>query len=245
MSLNLGGDITIKNQPSNSDGWETLWDTGPARFTANFPAWVLQEVPDLDYPDATGMRRAAPFGERWGNPYTNFNNGMFSNYTGSRVFTDLILDQKLDKILKGLSIKGKVSLSTYYNITSKYSEYSMPQYYLNYDDIGKVGVNPWERLNQSPEVFTQPPLYVGVGGLNDNAFSTSDPGYYFDIYYEASLNYSNTFGKHTVSGMALLNRQQKNILTEFTYYNEAVVGRATYDYAHKYLLELNIGYTGS
>ncbi len=76
LSLNLGGDISIKNQPTTASvPWETLWDTGPSRFPAYFPAWVLEEVPDLDYPDATGWRRAAPCGERWGNPYSNFMNG--------------------------------------------------------------------------------------------------------------------------------------------------------------------------
>ncbi len=32
---------------------------------------------------------------------------------------------------------------------------------------------------------------------------------------------------------------------QFPFFNEALVGRATYDYSHKYLLEVNLGYTGS
>jgi hypothetical protein len=60
-----------------------------------------------------------------------------------------------------------------------------------------------------------------------------------------SLNYKNSFGKHTVSGLALMNRQQRYNQTDFPYYYEAWVGRATYDYSNKYLLEVNIGYTGS
>ncbi len=69
-------------------------------------------------------------------------------------------------------------------------------------EIGVAGQNPWERLGQSPEVYNLPPLNINVGGLNS--------GYYTDLYYEMSLNYTNTFGKHTVSGMALMNRQQQN-----------------------------------
>jgi TonB-linked SusC/RagA family outer membrane protein len=237
LSFDIGGDISIKNQPSVSSPWETLWDTGPSRFPAYFPAWVLEEVPDLDYPDATGWRRAAPWGERWYNPYTNFNDGSFRNYTSSRVFTDLILDQRLDFLLKGLSVRGKVSLSTYYNMTTLTADYTFPQYFMHYDRIGVAGQNPWERLNQTPEVYNMPPLNINVGSLNS--------GYYTDLYYETSLNYANTFGKHAVSGMALLNRQQQNRGTDFPYYNEALVGRVTYDYSHKYLLEINIGYTGS
>jgi len=244
LALNLGGDITIKNQPGDSGDWSSLWDTGPARFPAYFPAWVLKEIPDTDYPDDTGVRAVSSFGERYSNPYTKSMNKSFNNYTGSRVFTDLILDQKLDFFLKGLSFKGKVSLSTYYNMTTLHANYNTPEYFLHYERIGIdangdgiIDQNPWERLGQTPEVYNPPPLDINVGGLND--------GYYSDLYYEASLNYSNTFGKHTVSGMALINRQQKNQGTDFPYYNEALAGRATYDYSRKYLLEVNIGYTGS
>jgi hypothetical protein len=42
-----------------------------------------------------------------------------------------------------------------------------------------------------------------------------------------------------------MNREQKNRETQFAYYNQALVGRATYDYALKYLVEINVGYTGS
>lgn len=256
LSVNLGGDLTIKNEPYISAGgvWETLWDTGPSRFPAYFPDWVLKQVPDKDYPDATGWRRVAPFGERWGNPYTNFMTGGFRNFTGSRVFTDMILDQKLDGIVKGLSLKGKVSVSTYYNMTTLSSNYTLPEYFLRYERIGVdanndgvVDLNPWERSGQTPEVYNPAPLDITVGGLNTGSVGIAgkDVTYYTDLYYEMALNYANTFGKHSVSGLALLNRQQKNKGLEFPYYNEALVGRATYDYSHKYMVELNIGYTGS
>jgi len=241
LSLYLGGDISIKNEPETPESeWETLYMTGPSRFPAYFPAWVLEKVPDLDYPDATGWRRAAAWGERWGNPYTNFKNGSFNNYTSSRVFTDLILDQKLDFLTKGLSVKGKVSLSTYYNMTTLYCDYLYPEYFLHYDRIDSKE-NPWERYGQTLEVYNQPPVNINVGGLT----SSNATDYYTDLYYEMSLNYANSFGKHNVTGLALLNRQQQNTELDFPYYNEALVGRATYDYARKYFLEVNIGYTGS
>jgi hypothetical protein len=48
-----------------------------------------------------------------------------------------------------------------------------------------------------------------------------------------------------VTGLALMTRTQKNKDTQFAYYNESLVGRATYDFSHKYLVEFNVGYTGS
>ena len=48
-----------------------------------------------------------------------------------------------------------------------------------------------------------------------------------------------------MSALGLFNRQQKNTGSDFPYYNEGLVGRVTYDYNKKYLVELNVGYTGS
>ena len=117
-----------------------------------------------------------------------------------------------------------------------------------FDRIGTVDangnpVNPWFRNNpvQGNEYWKLPPIDINVGGLNTG----TGQNYYSNLYYEASLNYANTFGKHSVSALGLFNRQQKNLGTEFPYYNEGLVGRATYDYDKKYLLELNVGYTGS
>jgi len=236
FSLNVGGDVGIKNQP-NSSPWRNLYATSPARFPAYFPEWVLEMVPDPDYPDANGIRLVQPFGEYTGNPYNNMHNGTFRRYLDTKLFTDLVLEQKLDFITKGLSFKGKASLSTYFRNNSLKADYSFPEYQLDYDKIG-TNESPWYRSGQGDEVWYQAPLDINVGGL--------EGGYYRDMYYEMALSYGNTFAQnHSVSGLALINFQQKNSGTDFAYYNAGVVGRATYDYKHKYLFEVNVGYTGS
>ena len=237
LTFNLGGDISAKNNPATNT-WYALANTGPARFPAYFPEWVLEEVPDPHYPDASGIRLSKAFGERYENPYSFYNDGAFRNYTSSRVFSDLIFGQKLDFFIKGLSVQGKVSLSTYYNMLTKYSDTRMPQYYLHFDLIG-TDKNPWERVDETLAVYNLPPLNINTGSLQGE--------YYTELYYEGSINYSNSFGsgKHNISGLALVNRHQKNDELEFPYYNEAWVGRVTYNYLYKYLLEINMGYTGS
>lgn len=246
LSLNVGGDISIKNQPSSSS-WDAVYGTGVADFPAFFPAWVLEQVPDLDYPDATGVRVHDKMGGYYGNPYADIRAGDFNQYTSIRLFTDLILDQKLNSITKGLSVRGKISLSTYYqnrSLGSSYTSNANPLYQLNYSRIGvdangdgKVDQNPWILTGQENEVFNKGLLDIGIGELQGN-FSTN-------LYYEIALNYSRSFGRNNIDGMVLFNRQQQNNGTQFPYYNEAYVGRATYNYFHKYLLEVNIGYTGS
>ena len=67
-------------------------------------------------------------------------------------------------------------------------------------------------------------------------------------YAEASFDYARKFGEHNVTGLLLYN--QSKIYYPGSYSDiprgyVGLVGRVTYDYATKYLLDLNIGYNGS
>jgi TonB-linked SusC/RagA family outer membrane protein len=245
LSFNIGGETGLKNQPSSSP-WRNLYTTTPASFPAFWPAWLLEDkengIPDPDYPDARGIRLSTRLNGFTANPYTTLNSGAFNKYLDSKLFTDIIIDQKLDFIIKGLSLKGKVAFNTYYNTTtlSAGSSANYPDYKINWADVGKPGVNPWFRSGQTGYyTYNMVPLDLSVGGLNTN------PAYYRNLYYESSLNYENSFGKNNVSALALFNRQLNNSGTDFPFKNEAWVGRVTYDYSRKYLFEMNIGYTGS
>lgn len=236
ISLNLGGDIQITNSHRDSP-WKSLFGSSPAVYPAYFPAWVLDEVPDPDYPNATGVRYADKIGEFFDNPYSQFYNGSFRKHLTSKFFSDLLFNQKLDFITQGLSLKAKVSLSTSYRNLSLSSDYSFPQYRLDYDKIGQSGVNPWFRIGEGLEVYNIPPQRIWIGGMEGN--------YYTDLYYEFSTHYNRSFGNHNVTGLALINFQERNQNTDFGYYNAGVVARGTYDYSGKYLFEMNLGYTGS
>lgn len=238
LSFNIGGDIGIKNQPTTGNLWWSLYSTSPARFPAYFPAWLLEEYPDPNYPDDSGIRYTEAIGEYLDNPYSLFNQRSFNRYLETKLFTDIVFKQELDFLLKGLSVQGKASLSTYYqnlSLTSGTGN-NYPEYQFDYDKA-LAGQNPWFRKGETDAVYKMPPLALNIGGLQS--------GYYSDLYYEFSANYANSFGLHTVSALALMNFQQKNAGTEFPYYNQGVVGRITYDYSNKYLAEVNVGYTGS
>jgi TonB-linked SusC/RagA family outer membrane protein len=244
LSFNIGGETGIKNQPKEAP-WRSLYATTPASFPPYWPAWLLEDkvngIPDPDYPDATGNRLALKLNGFTTNPYTYLARGNFNKYLNSKLFTDLAIDQKLDFILKGLSFRGKLAFSTYYNTRTLYADNSaqeFPEYKINWDDVGKAGVNPWYRNGQTGYyTWNMIPVDINVGGL--------ESGYYRDLYYETSLNYAKTTGNHGITALVLFNRQKKEYETDFPYKNEALVGRMTYDYSHKYLVEVNIGYTGS
>ena len=241
ISFNIGGDINIINGHQN-DPWQMLYGSAPGSSPAYFPDWFLQQVPDLNYPNATGARYAANF-DYFANPYNTFYSGSFNKNLTSKLFTDLLFNQKLDFITRGLLFKSKVSLSTSFTNSTSSATYDFPQYSIDWKSLGTT-TNPWKRSGETEEVYTQTPLNVNAtGGMNGT--------YYTNLYYEFALQYNRTFNKHTVSALALMNYQIKNnanadkSTVDFPYYNAGVVGRVTYDYASRYLLEGNLGYTGS
>ena len=72
-------------------------------------------------------------------------------------------------------------------------------------------------------------------------------------YAEASFDYARRFGNHNVGALLLYNQSKTyypwdsdgNIYQAIPKGYVGLVGRITYDYATKYLLDLNIGYNGS
>jgi len=242
VKFNLGGNIGILNKPVIQGGDSAMWmymsGSSTCKYPMYYPSWVLDEVPDTDYPDATGDRLLSESDDAsTRNPYYQLMRGYFTEQTSAKLFTDLVARQDLDFITKGLYVQAKVSLSTYYNYTTLSTSYNRSSWKLDFDKIG-TSLNPWTRTNDDGRVFVEDPLYT-------TADNTLQGGYYLDLYYDASLNYDRRFGNHYVTGLFLFNRQEQDKGTEFPYYNEALVGRASYDYAHKYLLEFNMGYTGS
>ena len=72
-------------------------------------------------------------------------------------------------------------------------------------------------------------------------------------YAEASFNYARRFGKHNVGALLLYNQSKSyypwdsddSLYQSLTKGYVGLVGRVTYDYDTKYLLDFNIGYNGS
>lgn len=241
ISFKMGGNIGIKNKPQPTEGdegmWKFIFGSSSAKYPMYYPAWVLQQVPDLDYPDASGDRLYSEADQTTYNPYYEMMRGRFIQFSDAKLFTDIIAKQDLDFITKGLSVQAKVSLSTYYKYATLSTSYNRSSWVLDYSKIG-TGLNPWHRTGGDDYYYVEPPMYTTA----DNSLQS---GYYLDLYYDASINYNRSFDKHNVTAMFLFNRQEQDKGTDFPYYNEAFVGRATYDYAHKYLLEFNMGITGS
>lgn len=160
----------------------------------------------------------------------------------NKIQMDLVLDQKLDFITKGLSFKAKGSYNSAYTI-SKQGNCQVATYnpLVQYDEQGNVIYN----ADGTPYI-----VYRQNGNDTDPSYSASQ-GKARDWYLEGSFNYSRVFGKHTVNALMLYNQSKQYYYSGSSSYPDVprsyvgLVGRVTYDYANRYMAEFNIGYNGS
>lgn len=239
LQLKVGGDFSINNSPG-TEPWVDLYAASGVNYPAFFPEWMVKEYPDLYYPDLMGDRLVnidgAAFPVRRANPYSKVNSGSFTKTNSMKLFSDLIINQKLDFITKGLAFQGKVAFNTNYMHTALKSDYRRQEWSFYPDKIG-TGMNPWRRTNEGDNYWHEVPEQpLNLGGLGD---------FRNDLHYEFALNYSRNFNRHYVTALALMNRNIKNLKSDYPYLYESWVGRVTYDYSHRYQMEVNMGYTGS
>jgi len=166
------------------------------------------------------------------NPYNQLTQSGYNNEFRNQLWSNLRVTQDLSGILQGLSVTGMFSFDSYNSNTIKQTK-SVDGYLLTGYDA------------DSMPIFQQ--THVGDGFLNYDKSNGGTRQYYTEI----GLNYANHFGKHSVSGLLLYNQSDKtdafagSFLDAIPYRYMSLVGRGTYDYDEKYLLEANFGYNGS
>ena len=163
------------------------------------------------------------------NTYGEVNRRGYRQEMTNNLNSSFNLEWGLDFITKGLSLKSLIAFdsqaSTILQGVKAYDSYSFS---VARDASGTNFYSPL-RINQDPAI-----------ALSKNMRSR----YYTN--YQASLNYMRSFGKHNVTAMALMQRDNWDQYGADLPYNiVGFVGRTTYNYDNRYLVEFNLGYNGS
>ncbi|MDR1742286.1 MAG: TonB-dependent receptor [Dysgonamonadaceae bacterium] len=229
MFLNISGFMQKKNDP-------VIVPFNPD-YLSDYNAYSiligsLLQTPNLYHNDLTPDGEVLSNSLKGGNvnnvPYGMLNRTGFRNTQTTAITTTLGVEQKLDFITKGLSIKAVASYdATSLNVQIRQRSFQL--YEAMEDSSAPDGVS-----------------YITVGTQTNTTLSDSQQQSFNNLFnIDASINYARAFGLHNVTAMLLFNRYQRTINIQLPYNYIGFVGRATYGYANKYLGELNFGYNGS
>jgi len=151
----------------------------------------------------------------------------YSLYFNNYLTTSLRFDYALDFITPGLKVHSAISYWNRAGDTKRYTKNIQTYKPLRLDD----GTILYASQNDDePFSFGQ-----SADKLRKN-------------YLEVGLNYSRSFGDHNVGGLVLYNQDKlhdPNLAFVIPNGHQGLVGRVTYNYSLRYLLEFNIGYNGT
>ena len=168
--------------------------------------------------------------------------------TNDRLNTDFTLEQDLSFITKGLNVQAKLAFDNAFQEGNPWT-----QQFRGVDDTTDWEDNPHKWIDpETGRTYTDvdPDALYKFDFKNNNAWKPGagemfDGGLYRRLNYSVQLNYSRTFGQHNVGAMGNWSREQYATGSEQPRYRENWVFRATYDFAHRYMLEYNGAYNGS
>lgn len=243
LKVNIGGHVGAKREPRTDELWrKVLWSTP---FSS--PGIVDGKLISNIY-----SNRYISIGER-SCPLDYYYNYGYNVDTDNVLNLDLALEQKLDFITPGLSMNIKGAYNTNYNVkasrTPSGADSMCTPIYLG--SIETPGMDFWDPRFDRTIVYQTD----GVSGLHEQMSYGEEVGRGRNWYGEFSLNYSRSFGDHDISALFLYNQSKKyypetkidgkvfymDIPTAYVGY----VGRMTYAYKKRYMVDLNAGYNGS
>lgn len=218
LSLNVGGVVDNSNKPysggSSNGMMEALYRATP--FSS--PGFVGDKMvmTTADY--------GLPFTGDTGFSYLR---GGYMQYSKNTLNADIVLNQNLDFLTKGLSFKVKGSYNSTFSANKEVSN-ELPYY------------TPW--------VLADGTLGFRKEGEEPRMKFTEKSSKARDWYMEASLNYDRSFDEHHVGALLLYNQSKKyypSTYSDIPTGYVGIVGRVTYDWKSRYMAEFNVGYNGS
>lgn len=253
LTANLSGMFGARKSPAatyTSNAFGLSESTGAAYLYRGYYEYAPDFFP-VKYPD--GRYGLEPTIVTNPNPLAILQEGGYQVTNRRQVTTDMKLEQKLDFITKGLSASANVSYDVYVLSNGPSLQDGNNQGQALYEYMNPAILDAKTRQDSLNAI-----TYFASGqkvGINDYDFvlqpwqtlaeAVMTSSLQRTLFYQASLNYARSFGKHDVTGMALFNRRQDASGGDFPNFREDWVGRTTYNYDSKYFIEVNGAYNGS
>lgn len=228
LSFNISGNVDNSDKPNNSGGTSSIvrsiYYTTPFHSPGIIDGKMVYATADEQ---ADGLR--LPFTGT--NDAMTYRNGRSIHASNNKLSMDLMLEQKLDFITKGLNFKLKGAYNSSFTV-NKTGECGIASYTPILKDDGTIGYKK--------------------SGENSDVKYGYNTGKARDWYMEAGFNYSRSFNNHNVGALLLYNQSKEyyygsssSIYRDIPRGYVGLVGRVTYDWKNRYLAEFNIGYNGS
>lgn len=225
--IRLGGNIKRERTPGagNSAVYSSLFSIPPTSYGPLTPAVrdatgkVITEGGKV----ITTERVAAP-------SYGMLNRTGYWRHTVTNITSQFGLDLDMSFLTKGLKMTGVLAYQT--------------------NSVGSLGTTQdyerWVRTDRRDTL-----AFTKKGSTNNTPLAYSkNHSYYYHLTYNTAMNYYREFGKHHIGGMAYMFYQ--NLTTAETQspgllpYNRVSSGaEATYGFDNRYLLKIDMGYSGS
>jgi len=227
LTANLSGSYGVKQDAYGQDSWEyRIWQS------------IYSNPPDVYYPHyADGSWGFYPPDEvSTVNSLATIANNGIRKTTTTRLNTDFTLKQDLSMILEGLNAKGTLSFDNSFKTTGGiYDSGNIQNKYIN-PVTGEVTYSRYFGVNKFDFIPTR---------WGTNSDGTDNGATYRKLFYQLQVDYAKKFGKHDLTAMGLFSRDKYATGSEFEHFREDWVFRGTYNYASKYMIDINGAYNGS
>lgn len=230
LTANLSGSHGEKQTPWNATGGE--YDIWQGAYGVPSDAMLPQ------YSDGTwGYYPLDEVGAV--NSVVNLARSGLMKKTTTRINTDFTLSQDLSMLVKGLNVKGTLSMDNVYVETERGINdlYNDPQAKWINPDTGETVYS--KNIDGSMFDYQESIRWSPQGGFLDNTATERK------LFYQLQLNYGVTLGKHDITAMGVFNREEYAKGSEIPHYREDWVFRTTYNFAKRYFAEFNGAYNGS
>lgn len=236
LKVNIGGRVSDKREPLTYSLWQNIMWCTPFASPGFVDGKYIYNYKN-NYIPLTELTSGLDCYYNWG----------YRKTTQNELNLDLALSQNLDVITKGLTLNVKGAYNTSYYLATKRAPTGTNS---SYTPI-YLGTITQPGMDVSDPRFDNTIVYQtdGVTGMREPmTYGEDGSGKSRNWYIEASLGYQRTFGDHAVSALLLYNQSKTYYPGQYTDIPTAYVGyvgRLTYAYKNRYLVDFNAGYNGS